>query len=379
MKIAINTRLLIKDRLDGIGWFTYHTTRLMCQNHPEVEFLFIFDRPFDPSFINSPNITPVYSGPPARHPFLYYLWFEHSLPRILKKHDPDILINPDGFMSLSTNIPQIPVIHDLNFEHFPKDLPFFYRHYYKFFFPRFARSAKRIATVSEYSKNDICNLYHVDDNKVDVVYNGVNEIYAPITDEVQTLTRSKVTGGSPYFLFVGSLHPRKNISNMLKAFDRFRKSVSDAYKMVIVGNKKWWTADLEETFNKMENKSDVIFLGRLPVEELKLVSASAFCSLYVSTFEGFGVPIVESMRCGVPVITSNVTSMPEIAGNAALLTDPFDPEGIAQQMLMLTKDQDLRDSLIKKGIIRAEEFSWHRTSSLLWDCVLNSGTKFKNK
>ena len=119
MKIAVNTRLLLKDKLEGIGWFSYETLKRITTQHPEHQFYFIFDRPFTDEFIFSYNIEPVVIGPPARHPVLWYYWFEFRLPGLLKKINPDIFLSPDGYLSLKSHFKSIAVIHDLNFIHYP--------------------------------------------------------------------------------------------------------------------------------------------------------------------------------------------------------------------------------------------------------------------
>ena len=137
MLIAVNTRLLLKDKLEGIGWFTYESLKRITKNHPEHNFLFLFDRPFSEEFIFSDNIIPIVVGPQARHPLLWYWWFEQSLPKIFHKHEPDLFLSPDGFLSLSYAAPagtkqckQLAVIHDLNFEYYPQDFPFLARKYF---------------------------------------------------------------------------------------------------------------------------------------------------------------------------------------------------------------------------------------------------------
>ncbi|GAB1403819.1 hypothetical protein MASR1M74_09970 [Lentimicrobium sp.] len=209
MKIAVNTRLLLYGRLEGIGWFTFENLSRIVRAHPEHDFYFIFDRPYHPDFIFSSNVHPVVIGPQARHPLLYFLWFEFSVNRILKKINADVFLSPDGYMSLRSKIPGIAVFHDLNFEHYPQDLPRAERWYYRHFFPKYAHKVRRIATVSEFSKKDIVGQYGVNPQKIDVVYNGANEQYCPLNDEQKTAAREKFTGGKPYFFLLAPCIPAK--------------------------------------------------------------------------------------------------------------------------------------------------------------------------
>ena len=366
MKIAVNTRLLLKNKLEGIGWFSYETLSRITKNHPNDEFIFIFDRPWHNDFIFSDNITPVQIGPPSRHPFLWYAWFQISIPKILNQHQPDVFLSPDGYLSTNTNVPSLPVIHDINFEHYPKDLPFWYRKYYRHYFPKFAEKATRIATVSEFSKNDIAEKYKVDSNKIDVVYNGVSNRFKPLDKKEINETQKDLTNGNPYFVFVGAIHPRKNIAKILEAFEDFKSTGNYNHKLLLVGKKKWWTSEMEETFQTMKYKGDVVFKDNMNAQQVAQAIGAADALLYVSTFEGFGIPILEAMKCGVPVITSDVSSMPEVAGNAALLCSPFKSDSISEQMKRLVHEPNLSNSLIEKGLVRAKGFSWDKTSELLW-------------
>ncbi|MGC8866237.1 MAG: glycosyltransferase family 4 protein [Bacteroidales bacterium] len=369
MRILVNTRLLLPGRLDGIGWFTHETLSRMVKSHPEHEFIFVFDRPYHPSYIYGSNVTPLVAFPPARHPVLFLIWFEISLPRIIMRYKPDLFFSPDGYISLSTQIPTLAVIHDLNFEHRPGDLPFFARNYYRFFFKRFARKAQRIATVSEFSRQDIAILYGIDHQAIDVVYNGASDSYRPLSLEEIQHVRNNYSGGEPYFLFVGSLHPRKNLAHLFAAFDIFKTRTESKVKLLIAGGRQWWTRELQQALDGMIFKKEVIFTGRVSEEMLPRITASAFALTYVSYFEGFGIPIIEAMQSGVPVITSNVTSMPEVAGDAALLADPYDPDSIATAMEKMWKDAPLRQQLIEKGFERARHFTWDRSAALLWESI----------
>jgi len=369
LKIAVNTRLLLKNKLEGIGWFSYENLKRITQQHKEHEFYFIFDRAFDDSFIFSDNIEPIVAFPQARHPVLYYLWFEHSIPGVLKKIQPDLFLSPDGYLSLSTKFKSVNVFHDLNFEHFPADLPFAERKFYRYYFPRYAAKAQRIATVSEFSKQDIVKQYNVDPEKIDVVYNGANEVFFPLTEEIIEQTRNEFTEGKAYFLFIGALHPRKNLDGLFRAYDHFRRNNDSEVKLLIVGNKKWWTPKIKEAFDQMSVKDDVVFTGRLDPEQLHYVLASALSLVYVSYFEGFGIPILEAFYCDTPVITSNLTSMPEVAGDAALLVDPYSVESISGAMQKMAFDDQLRTNLIEKSRQRKKLFSWQKSSERLWNTI----------
>ncbi len=368
-KIAVNTRLLLRNKMEGIGFFAFETLSRITRQHPEVDFTFIFDRPWTEEFIFSNNVTPVVAYPQARHPLLWYLYFDWGVPQILNKHKPDLFLSPDGWLSLRTDVKQLPVIHDLNFVHHPEFLPAINRKYYDYFFPRFAKKAARIATVSEYSKQDIAQSYQINPTTIDVVYNGCNSLYHPIEARERERVQLEYTNGATYFLFVGLIHPRKNLVNLFKAFDIFKQSTQNTTKLVLVGEKKWWTDDIRQAYETMHNKADVVFTGRVSNEALQQLLGSALALTYVPYFEGFGIPILEAMSADIPVITANTTSMPEVGGDAVLLADPFNPQSIADQMIKLSQDEALRQLLIEKGRIQRQQFSWDRTAALLWESV----------
>ena len=368
MKIAVNTRLLLKNKLEGIGRFTLETLKIIVLKHPEHEFYFLFDRKFDTSFIFAKNVTPVIIGPPARHPILFKIWFNHSVTRALKKIDADVFLSPDGFLSLKTSIPQIAVIHDLNFEHYPEDLIKSNMKYYKKYFPLFARKAARIVTVSEFSKKDISSQYGISLNKIEVAYNGVSDNFSPADISTIKSTQIKFSEGTPYLVYVGALYTRKNIERMLLAFDQFKKNTNSEYKMLIVGEKNRKNTKFESTLENLNFKKDILFTGRLTSSDLNKVIGSSNGLVYVSYFEGFGIPIIEGMKCEVPIITSNITCMPEIAGNATVLVDPFSVNSISNGMEQLL-DKEKVKKLIQLGTKRVLYFSWDNTAKIVWSCI----------
>ena len=369
MIIAVNTRLLLKDKLEGIGWFSYETLKRITNQHPEHTFLFLFDRPYSLEFIFSENIKPLVIAPQTRHPVLWYAWFEWSLPGILKKHRADLYFSPDGYMPLRVKIPSIIAIHDINFHHRPGDLPLTSRIYYRKYFPRFAAQAERIVTVSEYSKQDITRSYGINPDKIDVVYNGANQAYTPLRKDKITQVRNTYTGGIPYFIFVGSFHPRKNLARLMQAFDMFRDQSPRAFKLIIVGEKMFMTGDMDKTYAKLRHKKDIIFTGRLSPEKLGEVLGAASGLTFVPLFEGFGIPLLEAMHCDIPILASNVTSLPEVAGNSAIYCDPYDIKDISKGMLSLATNPDLQSLLVSEGRKRREAFSWDITAGKVWESM----------
>jgi glycosyltransferase involved in cell wall biosynthesis len=273
---------------------------------------------------------------------------------------------------LNTKTKTLSVIHDLNFEHHPKHLPSILRRYYCHYFPKFSKNSSRIATVSQFSKKDIIQKYNVNPNKIDVVYNGPNKNFKPLTESQKHKIQKEYAQGKPYFLFVGTLHPRKNLIRLFKAFNAFKVKTNSNFKLIIVGRKMWWTKKIENTFQNLEFKEDILFSGRIPKKELYKITASAYALTYVPIFEGFGIPLVEAMSCGTPVITSNVTSMPEVIEDAGILVNPFSIEEITNALIQITSDNSLRKELVIKSQLQATKFSWEKTGNLLWDSIIKT-------
>ncbi len=370
MRIAVNTRLLLKGKLEGIGWFTYQTLERIVRDHPEHEFIFFFDRQYDPSFVFAPNVTPVVVHPQARHPILFYLWFEWSIPFMLRKYKADLFLSPDSYLSLSTKVPTCLVIHDLAFEHYPEHFVMSHRLYWRHYSPLFAKKAKRIATVSNFSKDDIVKHYGIDPANIDVVYNGAHDEYVPLSAEDREAVKQKYADGCEYFVFAGALHPRKNIVNLLKAFVEFKKRQRTNMKLVIAGRPAWKYDEVEEMKSEMPFKDEVKWVGYMNVDELSKVIGGAYALVYCSLFEGFGIPILEALQCDVPAIISNTSSMPEVAGDAALQADPSDPMDIADKMHLIYRDEALRARLVEKARIQIKKFDWNISAKRLWESMM---------
>ena len=359
MHTAVNTRLLQHGPLDGIGRFSFEIIKRVAANNKEDKFTLIFDRSYDPKYITSKNVYAKWVPPPTRLPFLMDIFFEVSVPVLLRRLKPNVFFSPDGWVSMSTLTPTVQVVHDLNFIHLPEHLPPRWRKYYLEKFPLFIERADHIITVSEFSKRDLMKELHVPEKKISVVYNETAEGFRPAVNmaEIEDIQK-RYADGKSYFLFVGLIHQRKNITGLMQAFALFKGQTGSDAKLVIAGSKKWWTEELEQSFVKNPYQTDIIFTGKVPDEDLQKLYRGSLALVYPSFFEGFGIPILEAFKSDVPVITSNNTALPEVGGDAALYCDPYQPESIAEQMKALYNDKDLRDLCVQRGRIQTSKFSW---------------------
>jgi len=363
MKIAVNTRLLLKDQLEGIGRVTYEVVRRMVEAHPEDEFIFCFDRPYDSEFIFGKNVTPLVIAPPSRHPILWYLWFEQAIPHALKKYQPDVFYSPDGYNSLGLKIPSVMVTHDLAHLHYPEEIPFLVKKYYQHYVPKFLQNADHIISVSHATKKDVIDQYSILSEKISVVHNGNRDGFFPITKDQKQSVRAKYSRGCKYFFYLGAVHPRKNLERLIMAFNLFKQVTGSDLKLLIGGRLAWQSDTVRIVFEQSVYKEDISFLGFIPDAELPYLLGSALAMVYVSLFEGFGLPILEAMYAEVPIITSNVSSMPEVAGEAALFVDPHSAGDLVLAMRRIVEEKSLRKKLVAAGKIQRTKFDWDQAAN----------------
>ena len=375
MTIAVNTRFLLADQLEGFGYFTREVLQVLTRQHPEHRFHFFFDRPFDPGFLFSSNVTGHVLLPPARHPLLWKYWYDVKVSLQLRKLKADVFLSPDGQCSLTTGVPQCLVVHDLGFLHQPAAYRKSHLAYFKQYTPAFIKKAKAVATVSQFSKNDIVQQYKTPAEKISVVYNGIKPVFQPSSFEEQLAVKEKYTGGAEFFLCIGAIQPRKNLINLLKAFSVFKRRMQSGFKLVLAGRLAWKHDEFRTLLNTYKYKEDVVLTGYLEETELARLTAAAYAAVYPSFFEGFGVPVLEAMRCGVPALTSQDSSMQEISEGAALYFDPASVDDMAYKLMFIYKNEGERKELIQKGIPVAERYTWQRTADLLWESLLKAAAK----
>ena len=375
MKIAVNTRFLMKDSLEGYGYFIQEVFRIITAKYPQHEFYFLFDRPYHESFVFNSNVHPIVVSPPARHPILWKYWYDIKIPKILKQIEADVFVSPDGFCSLNTKVPQCMVIHDLGFLHHPDAYRRSHSRYYKIYTPKFLKKARTIATVSGFSKNDLINRYKVPPEKIHIVPNAVKKVFRPLSFEDRQQIKAQYTEGREYFIYIGAIHPRKNLVNLLKAFSVFKKRLQSNMKLVLAGRLAWKNDEFLQLLKTYKYRDDIILTDYIPEEELARLTAAAYALVYPSLFEGFGVPVLEAMKCEVPAISSANTSMQEIAGDAGLYFDANDHADIADKLMLIYKDEGLRNRMIEQSKEVAARYSWDHSAEMLWQAIVKANPR----
>jgi len=284
--------------------------------------------------------------------FSGYLWEQIELPKYLKGFGSPLLINLANTAPLFYK-EQIVTIHDVAFLRNPLWFSKKFCYYYKLLIPRIARKSLKVVTVSKFSKKEIVNLMDIDERKIKVIYNAVSSEFVSMAKNGLPNEYGK------YILAVSSLDPRKNFKNLILAFGRLK--LQDT-KLIIVGSGNRVFAD-EGLREVASFRNDIVFVNDTVDDELLTgLYKNAICFVYPSLYEGFGLPPLEAMACGCPTVVSNAASLPEVCGDAAYYVDPHDVDSIADGMRKVLTDDDLRRSLIKKGLERVNFFSWERSA-----------------
>jgi glycosyltransferase involved in cell wall biosynthesis len=259
------------------------------------------------------------------------------------------------------DIPTVLTVHDLIFRQLPQHHKRLNRWYLNLTMPLYCRRASHIITVSEAARRDLVNAYRVQPERISVIYEAADPRFCPQSAVAVASALARYDLPTRYVLFVGTIEPRKNLERLLAAFERVHgKGLSDA--LVIVGKQGWLTGDFYAALERSPVREKVVFPGFVPDTDLPAVYAGAQALVLPSLYEGFGLPVLEAMACGTPVICSNTASLPEVAGDAALLVDPTDVEGIATALSQVLTDGALQAQMRARGELQAAHFSWERTA-----------------
>jgi glycosyltransferase involved in cell wall biosynthesis len=291
------------------------------------------------------------------------LWTHLRLSWEMARQPPDVLFVPAHVLPLIHPRSSVVTVHDLGYRHYPEAHPLLDRLYLDLATRYNARAARRVIAVSQATQDDLVQHYGLEPGKITVVYSGWDERMQPVEDET-TIERVKARYGirGEYVLYVGTLQPRKNLGRLLEAYGLLRKQAQrgGAPGLVIAGRKGWLYDPIFQQVERLGLESEVVFPGYVTQEDLPALLSGARLFVFPSLYEGFGLPVLEAMACGTPVVCSNVSSLPEVAGDAALLVDPLDVKGMAEAMNRLLQDEGLRTELVERGYRQVRRFSWDR-------------------
>jgi glycosyltransferase involved in cell wall biosynthesis len=259
------------------------------------------------------------------------------------------------------SLPTVLTVHDLIFERYPQHHKLTNRAFLRVGMPLFVRAATRIIAVSHHTAKDLNTLYGVPDAKIEVIHEGIDAKFRPATPEEIETIRQRYSPDRPYMLMVGTLEPRKNHRLALEAMAQL-KSQGYPHRLLVVGGKGWLFEPISALVNSLGLADDVHFTGYVPDEELPALYSAATALIMPSLYEGFGFPILEAMACGAPVICSRASSLPELAGEAALFVDPHDASSLASAMRRIIDEPGLADALRTRGLAQASQFTWEATA-----------------
>ncbi|MCS6895790.1 MAG: glycosyltransferase family 4 protein [Bacteroidia bacterium] len=371
MRVAIDSRFLLP-HLEGFGRFTREIASRLIQQYPEVSWELLFDRPPLPKYTFGPTQRNVVIPPQTRHWTLYEIWWHLSVPFFyLRKGAPSALFATYGIVSkkVAEKVPTVAFIHDVAFARHPEFLPRDWQAYYMRATRLSTRFAQRLITNSLSVQHDLVELFGVNPEKIQVSYSGCDtEFFHPMPNLDREAIRRAHAQGYPYILYVGSIHPRKNPERLLLAYDKLREKYDAPLRLLMVGRFMFKERTALSSLARMRHREEVIFHPPVSDEVLLRMYNAAEAVVYPSLYEGFGSPVAEGLACGVPVVTSRVSSLPETGGEAAFYADPYDPVSIAEAIYQaLTQSADERRRRALLGLEHVKRFSWNATVQTIWE------------
>ncbi|ABR55980.1 MAG: hypothetical protein PWP15_87 [Methanothermococcus sp.] len=358
MKIGI-----ISDRLNrpltGIGNYVYNLINELSKIDKENICLINYEENNLFPDLNRIFIKNPFEEFPKRPFYFWHLFLNYYLNK--KKLDLDIIHSPENsslFTKLKNQL-KIITVYDVIPLQFPETYAKITVFRYKLLFSKTLNTSNKIISISHHTKQDLIKHFKISEDKIKVIHLAANENYKPLKENEINNIKQKYNLNYPFILYVGTLEPRKNIPNLLKALYKLKKH-SIKHKLVITGKKGWKYKSIFETIEKLNLQKDVIFTGYVPDEDLPALYNAADLFVYPSLYEGFGLPPLEAMQCGTPVITSNTSSLPEVVGDAGIMVNPYDVDELANKMYEVLTNDGIREELSKKGIERAKLFSWKK-------------------
>lgn len=367
MTIAINFNQFIQSGNHNY-WYDYFLN--IAAGTPAHQFIFILPVSYKTPPVLSQNIVQLTASPKNSSSLRWKLWLDYLLPRILKKHNANLLINAGGVCSLRSKTPQYLIVSDLSFLTFPSFFSKSHLRYLNKNMPSFLNKATRILTPSDFITKAIIQQYSVDAEKIHALFPAADKAYQPAGWAEKEAVKEYFTEGKEYFLFNGGIHPGSNLVNLLKAFSFFKKRQKSNMQLVITAEDAATNDLFLETIKTYKYRNEVKILLDLPKTELVKITAAAYTFVYPALYEGIAHYPFRAMQCDVPAVTTNTGALSELMGNAAVYADPENFEDIAYKMMLVFKDETFRNKLIENGRLRIEQFKKENQDDQVWQSIV---------
>jgi glycosyltransferase involved in cell wall biosynthesis len=381
MRIAVDYTAAV-NQTAGIGRFVRSLIKAVTEIDEQNRYVLVHARPNDGAvldFPTSPNVAR--RQLPIQERLLTILWHRANLPvpMDLFTGAVDLFHSPDFVLPPLRSARSILTVHDLAFLLFPECAHEALREYLLRVVPRSARRASFVVADSENTANDVICLLGVPPERVAVVPGGVDARFQPVLDRdrLQAMRRQLQVESAPYLLFVGVIEPRKNLQGLISAFELAKKRYRLPHKLVVVGRKGWLSDGIYEKYERSSVRKDIVFPGFIQDADLPTLYSAAAALVMPSFYEGFGLPLLEAMACGTPVIASNAASLPEVVGDAAPQVDPNDIDALAETLAQVLTDDQLRATNRALGLERALRFTWTAAAQKLLDVYERVGADLK--
>ncbi len=369
MIIAVNTRLKKEEQPEGYSTFMFEILDGLTNKFPQHQFVYFFDGPYDEKLKFNKNVLPMVAGPKTNNSLGLRYWLNYKIPTLLRKHKADVFISMDGTCSLRTKIPQLLMVSDLRFIQQPELIKKSQVRFYKRFTPAFLVKAKNVVTVSEYSKLIIADHYKINAIDITVINPSINELFKPIEWEEKEYIKEKYAESKSYFLFSGDINQGSNIINLLKAFSFFKKRQKSNMMMLIAGK-------ANESFKKeLKNytyKMEVKLLEDLSILNLAKITGAAYALVHPVLYSDFSISPLQAIQCGVPVIAADTGALPIILGEAALYTIPNDFKDIAENMMLIFKDEKKARKLVITGYAILNQYQKDKSAEFFMKSILKA-------
>ena len=362
MHVVIDARYVASTQ-SGVGMYTANLVQALAALDPRNQYTYII-RQGQPELRVGPNFRPWSTRISFENHWLGDMWQNLYLPFRLRTRQVDLFHGPAVFLPLTKlGFRTVVTIHDLVAFRFPETIPMKYGLYMRLMIRLAVRSADRVIAASLQTRYDLVSRLHVPPEKIAVIHEGLDARFERVTDPVRlTEIRRRYGLREPYILFVGNLEPRKNLVRLIEAFSRLKTRDAFPHQLVLAGKRGWLFRPIFESVERLGLGQEVVFTGYVPPEDLPALYASADLFAFPSLYEGFGLPVLEAMACGTPVITARTGSLPEVAGEAAWYVDPWDVEALTEGLAQLLKDVETRTELAARGALQAKRFSWANTA-----------------